>query len=413
MISEHYMEFKKTTLDNGLTIIGEVNEAALSAAVGFFCRTGSRDETPQISGVSHFLEHMMFKGTDKMTAIEVNEAFDHLGAKFNAFTSEENTVYYAAVLPEYLQDVTELWSQLMRPSLRDDDFNLEKNVIKEEIAMYKDLPQFDVMDQCRALHFKGHPCGNSVLGTNESIDDLTADQMREYFASRYAPDNLVVACCGNFDFDRLCSLVESMCGKWQKAHASRELSDFDGTMEKVRRESDSVVREHICLLSGAVSMQDPRKYAGSLLSVIVGDQTGSRYFWGLIDNALAEVAAMQYETMDGAGGLYSYIRCNPEDADKVMGIVEGIFTDLASDGVTEQELQKAKNKVLSAITIKSEQPMGRLTNLGLNWVYSQQYKSVADDVNAIKAVTLDEVNSLIKAYPPANYTKVALGPKAS
>src|SRR6056297_1494736 len=132
------MEFKKAVLDNGLTIIGEVNDQALSAAVGFFCRTGSRDETPEISGVSHFLEHMMFKGTDKMTALEVNKAFDQLGAKFNAFTSEENTVYYAAVLPEYIRDVTELWAQLMRPSLRDDDFNIEKNVIKEEIAMYKD-----------------------------------------------------------------------------------------------------------------------------------------------------------------------------------------------------------------------------------------------------------------------------------
>jgi len=405
------MEFKKTTLDNGLTIIGEVNEDALSAAVGFFCRTGSRDETPQISGVSHFLEHMMFKGTETMTALEVNEAFDHLGAKFNAFTSEENTVYYAAVLPEYLQDVSKLWSQLMRPSLRDDDFDIEKNVIKEEIAMYKDMPHFDVMDRCRALHFKGHPCGNSVLGTNESIDNLTADQMRDYFASRYAPDNLTVACCGNFDFDQLCTLIESMCGKWEKGHATRELSAFDGTHEKNRKESDSLVREHICLLSGAVSMQDDRKYAGSLLSLIAGDQTGSRYFWGLVDNALAEVAAMQYETMDGAGGLYSYIRCNPQDQDKVMEVVEGIFADLEKDGVTEEELEKARNKVLSAITIKSEQPMGRLTNLGLNWVYCQEYKSVADDVKAIKAVTVDDVNKLIKDYPLSSYTKVALGPK--
>ena len=120
------MEFKKKVLDNGLTIIGEVNEAALSAAVGFFCKTGSRDETPEISGVSHFLEHMMFKGTEKMSALEVNEAFDHLGAKFNAFTSEENTVYYAAVLPEYLQECSSLWAQLMRPSLRDEDFDIDR-----------------------------------------------------------------------------------------------------------------------------------------------------------------------------------------------------------------------------------------------------------------------------------------------
>jgi hypothetical protein len=134
-------DFQQFTLDNGLTIIGEVNRKARSASVGFFVRTGARDETPHISGVSHFLEHMLFKGTDELSALEVNAAFDRLGAKFNAFTSEENTVYYAAVLPEYLLDVSGLWMQLMRPSLRDDDFEIEKNVILEEIAMYKDLPQ--------------------------------------------------------------------------------------------------------------------------------------------------------------------------------------------------------------------------------------------------------------------------------
>ncbi|MHC4722063.1 MAG: M16 family metallopeptidase, partial [Planctomycetota bacterium] len=155
------MEFKHTTLSNGLTIVGEVNESALSAAVGFFIRSGSRDETGEVSGVSHFLEHMMFKGTDKLGALEVNETFDRLGAKYNAFTSEENTVYYAAVLPEYLGEVTDLWAQLMRPSLRQEDFDIEKNVIKEEIAMYKDLPQFDVMDRCKTMHFKDHPCGHT------------------------------------------------------------------------------------------------------------------------------------------------------------------------------------------------------------------------------------------------------------
>jgi predicted Zn-dependent peptidase len=405
------MQFKQHQLDNGLHVIAEVNPSAASMATGFFVRTGSRDETPRIAGVSHFLEHMMFKGSERRTALDVNLEFDEMGALYNAFTSEENTVYYAAVLPEYLQEVSSLWSQLMRPSLRDDDFNIEKNVIKEEIAMYKDLPQFDVMDQCRALHFKGHPCGNSVLGTNESIDALTADQMREYFGHRYAPNNMIVACCGNFDFDELCSLVDSACGKWTPDNAPRAISTCGGSLKKTRRSKDSLVCEHICLLSGAVSMQDPRRYAGSLLSMIVGDQTGSRYFWALVDNALAEVAAMHYETMDGTGCIYSYFRCNPENAKKVLQIAQGIFAELEKDGINEDELQKAKNKVLSAITIKSEQPMGRLTNLGLNWVYSQKYRSVNDDVQAIKAVTVEDVNALIKDYPLNKFTNFTLGPK--
>jgi predicted Zn-dependent peptidase len=404
------MEFKHTTLSNGLTIVGEVNKAAQSAAIGYFVRTGSRDENAAISGVSHFLEHMMFKGTPELTALEVNEAFDRTGAKFNAFTSEENTVYYAAVLPEYLAEVTELWSKLMRPSLRDDDFDIEKNVIIEEIAMYKDLPQFDVMDKCRSLHFKGHPCGQSVLGTADTITALEADQMREYFGRRYAPNNMVVACCGDFDFDALCSLVESKCGSWETSEAHRELSFFAGSREIQRELKENLVREHICMVSPGVSAQDDRRFAMSLLSMIVGDATGSRYFWGLVDSAIAETAAMQFESMDGVGAMYSYIRCSPENAAKALDIIAQIFDEVAVKGVRDDELQKAKNKVLSALTIRSEQPMGRLVNLGFNWVYMQEYRSVADDVAAIKTVTVEDVNALVKEFDLRQFTRFSLGP---
>jgi predicted Zn-dependent peptidase len=407
------MEFEHTTLSNGLTIVGEVNASALSAAVGFFVRTGSRDETDGISGVSHFLEHMMFKGTDKLSAGEVNEAFDRLGANYNAFTSEENTVYYAAVLPEYLLEVTGLWSRLMRPSLRRDDFDIEKNVIKEEIAMYQDLPQFDVMDRCKSLHFKDHPCGHTVLGTAESITALAAEQMRSYFGNRYAPNNMVLACCGNFDFDALCSLTESKCGKWTPSDVTRELSFYAGSKDKQRTEKANLVREHICLLSQAVSMQDERRFATSLLAIIAGDSTGSRYFWALVDPAIAETAAMQYESMDGVGALYSYICCGSENISKVMKILEAIFEDLTTKGVSEDELQKAKNKVLSALTIKCEQPIGRLTNLGFNWVYLQRYRSMAEDVEAIKGVTTDDINAVIREFNPGDFTQLSIGPVQS
>ncbi len=405
------MEFKKHILDNGLTIIGEIIPSAQSAAIGFFTKTGSRDETPEVSGVSHFLEHMMFKGTDDLSALEVNEAFDRIGANFNAFTSEENTVYYAAVLPEYMPDVTRLWSKLMRPSLRDDDFNIEKNVIKEEIAMYQDLPQLDVMDKAKALHFASHPCGNSVLGTTESIDSLTAEQMRTYFANRYEPSNIVAACCGNLDFDQVCDIISENCGSWQSQNAARNISFSTGTLESRRDTKDSLVREHICLMSPMVSMQDDRRFAGSLLGMIIGDDTGSRLFWALVDSAMAEVACSQFESMDGVGAMYSYIRCNPDKAKEVMDIAGNVFAALVEKGVSEQELQTAKNKVLSAITIKNELPMGRLVGLGFNWVYLNEYKSMADNVAAVKAITVQDVNALIKEFDPSRFTMYSLGPK--
>ena len=407
------MEFKSDKLENGLVVIGEINKSAKSAAVGFFVKTGSRDETEQINGVSHFLEHMLFKGTEKLSALEVNEAFDRTGAQFNAFTSEECTVYYAAVLPEYMTEVTELWMQLMRPALRDEDFDIEKNVIKEEIAMYKDMPSFDVMDQCRTLHFDGHPCGNSVLGSEESIDNLTAEQMRSYFAKRYAPNNIVLACAGNLDWDQIRSLAANSCSAWQQQTVERELSHSDGSRKKERLEKANLAREHICLMSAGVSAQDPRRFAASLLGTIIGDDVGSRFFWELVDKALAEAASMQFGAMDGTGAFCSYFRCSSENVTKVLDIVRGIFDDLAKSGIAEDELTKAKNKILSALVIKNELPMGRLVDLGFNWTYLQKYQTIEDDVSAIKDVTIDDVHSMIEQFRPGDFTQLSLGPARS
>jgi predicted Zn-dependent peptidase len=407
------MEFKKEQLTNGLDLIGEINKSAKSAAVGFFVRAGSRDESREINGASHFLEHMLFKGTERLNAFEVNEAFDRTGAQFNAFTSEENTVFYAAVLPEYLTEVTQLWTELMRPALRNEDFDIEKNVIKEEIAMYKDLPSFDVMDRCRSLHFDGHPCGNSVLGTKQSIDDLTAEQMRDYFTNRYAPNNMVLACAGNFDWKQLCSIAENRCGDWQKQTVERKLQDCRGSKKKDRVEKSNLACEHICLMSPGVAAQDQRRFAASVLAAVIGDDVGSRFFWELVDKALAETASMQFGAMDGTGAFCSYIRCSSENVTKVLDTIKGIFESLAKSGITENEMRTAKNKILSALVIKNELPMGRLADLGFNWVYLQQYRTIADDINAIKAVTVDDVHSLIKQFNPADFTQLSIGPAQS
>ena len=404
------MEFKHRQLDNGLTLIGEINPAAQSAALGFFVRTGARDESPEISGVSHFLEHMLFKGTQTLSALEVNEAFDRLGAKYNAFTSEENTVYYAAVLPEYLDAVTALWAQLMRPSLRKEDFDLEKQVILEEIAMYLDMPEFLVFDRGRELFFKDHPCGHSVLGSIESITDLTVDQMRSYFARRYAPNNITLACCGHFDFDQLSLQVERHCGSWPSSDAARLLPPHQGEPHKVYDQKASLIRQHLALYSPAVSMQDDRWYAAKLLSVILGDSTGSRYFWSLVDPALADTAFLELASMDAAGAFCSYICCDPQNADRVEEILNTLFAEIAKDGITAEELESARNKVLSSVALKSEQPMGRLVNLGFNWVYRQEYISTAQDIDYIRAVTVHDIEDILSHFNLSSYALYSLGP---
>src|SRR5205823_12213907 len=172
-------------LANGLEIIAEPSPSARSVALGFFVRTGARDETAEVSGVSHFLEHMVFKGTPHRTALDVNRDFDRIGAHYNAYTSEENTVFYAAVLPEYLPDAVDILADILRPSLRTEDFDMEKNVIIEEIGMYEDQPVWSAYDNAKREHFADHPLGQSILGTVASIQALKRDQMHEYFERRY------------------------------------------------------------------------------------------------------------------------------------------------------------------------------------------------------------------------------------
>lgn len=405
------MEFRSKTLSNGLTIIGERTPSSLSAAIGFFVRTGSRDETAEINGVSHFLEHMLFKGTDKMDALEVNAAFDRTGAQFNAFTSEENTVYYAGVLPEFLGEVTAIWADLMRPSLRDEDFNMEKNVILEEIAMYEDMPHFDVMDRARTLHFAPHPCGNSVLGSNETIKALTSEQMRSYFRKRYSPSNITVCCCGNFDWDKYTAQIEELCGGWENFPATRELSFTEGSGQRQIITKPNLAREHICLVNPSVSAQDHRHYAANLLSIIVGDERGSRFYWELVDTAIAEVAAMHYEDMDGVGGLYCYFQCAAEQSEKVQQIVDRILAEVIEGGVTEEELTKAKNKALSSLTLKNELPMGRLISVAFNHLYLNDYIETQKEIADIKAVTVEDVNEVARLYDLRKYTQVILRPE--
>src|SRR4030095_16441277 len=178
------LDFHHTQLKNGLDIIAEVNPDSYSTALGLFVKTGARDEDARLNGVSHFLEHMMFKGSDKYTWEDVNRIFDELGARYNAFTSQEMTAYYANVLPEFTERTIEHLSHLLRPAIRNEDFTTEKKVILEEIAMYLDDPGHRVYEKLMDVHFGNHPLSMSVLGSAASIHKLERDQMERYFRGR-------------------------------------------------------------------------------------------------------------------------------------------------------------------------------------------------------------------------------------
>ncbi len=404
------MKFRSHTLDNGLEIIAECNDAAHSLGLGFFVRTGSRDETDQIAGVSHFLEHMVFKGTPKRSAEDVNREFDELGAHYNAFTSEENTVYYAAVLPEYQEPILDLLADVMRPSLREEDFEMEKKVIVEEIQMYADQPPFGMDDKIKELHYGKHPLSRSVLGTVESVEALSPQQMRTYFESRYSPGNLFVAAAGKVDFEALVTQVANRCGDWKAQETSRDIPapNSGSSFKCIHRKS--ATQQYILQLADAPASEDDDRYAAKLLATIFGDDSGSRMYWEMVDSGLTESASLGHYEYLGAGMFFTWISCEPEAAEANFERLAKLQEQAERDGFTAEELRQAQSKVKARVVLGSERPRNRLFHLGGNWMQRREYRSVADDLAAVEAVTLDDLHRVLEKFPFSKHTTVTIGP---
>jgi predicted Zn-dependent peptidase len=403
--------FHSHVLANGLRVIGETSPSARSVALGFFVRTGARDEKSEVSGVTHFLEHMVFKGTPHRTALEVNADFDRIGAQYNAFTSEEHTVFYAAILPEYLPPAVDILADILRPSLRDEDFDMEKKVIIEEIGMYEDQPMWSAYDQAKRLYFGDHPLGHSILGTAESVGALTRDQMHTYFVHRYVAPNITVVAAGNFDWQALVLLLDKHCGRWDGGPALREsirAACGTGKFEVLTR--GKVTQEHVFLVSPGPAADSPQRYAADTLAMILGDDSGSRLYWALIDPGKAESADASFHEYEGTGSFFTSFSGEPGRTEENLAIVLDLLGQAQRSGVTEDELRQAKNKILSRVVRGSERPMGRMQAIGMAWSYLHEYRDVDDELRAFEAVTLQDIRAVLDQYPLDQVTTLALGP---
>jgi len=407
------MTFHQHTLPNGLTILGETNPAALSVAVAFWVKTGSRDETADVCGVSHFLEHMVFKGTPRRDAFAVNRDFSRIGADNNAWTSEENTVFHAVVLPEFLPQVVDVLADIMRPSLRGEDFDTEKKVILDEIVRYEVQPGWASYDLARKNFYAGHPLGNSILGTSESIMALTRDQMEGYFRKRYLASNIVAVASGNFDFQRFVDLVGKACSDWPTGEVSR-LNRTEpagaGGMHLVTKPADKVAQQYVTMIAPAAPADHELGYAGSLLATVMGDYTGSRMFWALIDPGLVDEAGLGIDECDGAGAYYTSFNCDPENAEECFSIVRELLDDVQANSITAEEFLQAKTKILSREIRAGERSARRMSTIAKDWVYRGEYRSVDDELAAWDAVTMKDVRSVLDRYPLTNQTVSAYGP---
>lgn len=392
------LTFQSAKLPNGLTVVAECDDAALTAAVGFFVKTGTRDEASAIMGVSHFLEHMMFKGTAKRSADDVNREFDDIGARANAYTSAEMTAFHAAVLPEHLGKATEILADMMRPALREEDFATEKGVILEEIAMYEDDPMWILYEQCMERHYGAHPLGHRVLGTKDTITALKAEQMRGYFDQRYSADKTVVALAGKVDFEAACEQIEQLCGSWASTPAGRHNARPATGREAFELRSDKVTRAYTLLLSAGPGSDDLRRYAAFVAAQALGGADNSRLHWALIETGIAEEASAGLEPHDGDGLFQVLVACEPERQAEAWSIAEREIRQLA-DTVTPEDVERIRAKVATGVTLSGERPDGRMHRLGRQWLYLGTYTTLEEELARIDAVTVGSVRELMAAFP--------------
>ncbi|RMG40158.1 MAG: insulinase family protein [Planctomycetota bacterium] len=405
------MKFHHHRLSNGLDVLAEINPAAYSVAYGFFVRTGARDETPDVSGVSHFLEHMVFKGTPRHSAEDVNRIFDEIGAIYNASTSEEETAFYAATLPEYFPVGFELLADIMFPSLHEEDFRTEKQVILEEIAMYDDQPASFAVHKAMETHFAGHPLANPILGTRESITALPVEAMRRYHRERYRTGNVVLAVSGNIEWDLVRRLAEEKCGHWPKGSFRRAHPPRVGRRTDKRFPRADLVQQHTVMMCDAPGGTDRRRIAASVLSFVVGQADNSRLYWELVDPGRAESADLSFLGFDGVGAFIGYLSCAPEDAEANATTFRRVLKEVTRYGITQEELQRAVNKLSTGIVLRGELPAGRLGAIASEWMYHRRYRSVDDEVKDLQRLSVADVAALLEQFPLDPETTVVVAPE--
>jgi predicted Zn-dependent peptidase len=393
--------FQTHTLKNGLQIVGQPMPDFESVAVSYYVRTGSRDEhDPAIAGVSHFLEHMVFKGTKSLDWQEITLAFNKIGAELNAFTSHEATVFYARVLSEYLDRALELLSDMIYPRLDESDFQTEKEVIINEIARSEDQPYNITYRRMMQTYFGEHPLGHDVLGSRESIRDMHIKQMRDYWNKRYVANNIILSIAGNFDWHHIVELAEKHCSAWRTGISGRDVTHYEPEQPINKVMVDSNLKQQIMMLAmPAVDIKDPDYYAAALAGSILGDSDGSRLYWNIHQRGLAESASAGIWSMEGTGLMLLEANATPENAPRVLSMLREELNNMLEQGIYEDELRRAKDKWISSTVLSGESTFSRMRSLASDWVTEGRLISIEEEIERIEQVSSEDVTRALHRFP--------------
>jgi predicted Zn-dependent peptidase len=383
------------TLDNGLTVVMEHLPQSKSVAIGFTIGSGSAFEPEKLQGISHLIEHMLFKGTLKRTAKDIAQEIDTVGGKINAHTAKEFTCYYAVVLYSHLDIALDILSDIyLNSQITDEDLEKEKMVILEEIAMYEDTPDENIHDVFAKNILKDHPLGREILGTTECLKNITRQDIKKYISQQYVPNNTIISVAGNYNKTELMNTIKKHFAQLSKVPLNNKIppATYFGGLNIVRKETEQV---HLCLGTKGISFEDPARYTLSLLSVILGGSMSSRLFQKIREASGLAYSVFSYPSFYSNAGLFSiYAGTNNKNIHQVLDLIVAEISQIKDQPLNETELYNAKEHLKGNMVLSLESTENKMNWLGKAFFYYKEIKDLEEIFKKIDQVTCEDIQKL-------------------
>ena len=404
--------FVQLRLSNGLAVVIEVMPHVPSVACGFLARTGARDEHSALAGVSHFLEHMCFKGTARRDWQRINIEFDEMGSQYNAYTSKDRTFYYGWVRAEELERQLDLLADMMRSTLPAGEFDVEKQVVLEEIAMSGDDLSSNAYDLLYESLCPDSPLAWPVLGYERTIRELSVEQMRAYHASRYAPENLTLVVAGRVDPENVVAMAERLCGDWPAVEAGPR-GPAPVLRSGVARRSLELFHQQAVVLAfpAAPGTHELNETAESIAAILGG--SNSRFYWNIMQKGLSTQAAVFREEYGDFGLMVLYALCEPAHCERVLEAMRHEAQTLVEQGPEPKEVQRVKNLRRTSLAVEAEAPFYRLGQIVDDMEYHGQPRSAEERLAAVERVSDESIRDYLQQFPiTGEGLLVSVGPRA-
>jgi predicted Zn-dependent peptidase len=412
------MSVKRSVHSSGLRIVTEEVPSVRSAAVGIWVNVGSRDEAPATAGASHFLEHLLFKGTTSRTALEISSSIESVGGEMNAFTSKEYTCFYARVIDTDLPMAIEVVSDLITSSIVTAlDVDAERKVVLEEIAMRDDDPSDLVHDLFSDTYYGDTPIGRPILGTIDSINGMSRNTVFNYYKKKYLPQDLVVAVAGNIKHKRVVAMVEEALSRDNFLDVLAAPVVRPNTLVKnTKQQSVGLMykkseQAHMFYGMEGVARADDRRFSMGVLSAALGGGMSSRLFQEIREKRGLAYSVYAYaQQFAGSGVLGFYAGCNPTKAIEVVEIIRSVLSDVADNGMTHEEIERAKGAVRGSLVLSQEDTGSRMSRIGKNEIVYGQVMDFDDILKAISRVSAEDIREIASEFLVKTPTLALVGP---